>query len=78
MVLALRLYVLNGYQNKQRHLPYTTLTDLFCITDAESVYYAVRTESLRKTVTSRLLKCYYIPIRCLGTKNNFRATTRIS
>ena len=31
---------------KQRLLPYTTLADWFCITEVESVYSAVRTESL--------------------------------
>jgi hypothetical protein len=48
MVLTLRLCVLYGSQNKERLLPYTTLADWFCITDVESVYSAVRTESLYK------------------------------
>jgi len=34
-----------GPQNKQRLLPHTTLTDLFCITEGESVYCALRAES---------------------------------
>ena len=37
---------LYGSQNKQQLLPYTELTKGFCITEVESVYYAVRTESL--------------------------------
>ena len=47
MVLTLYLCVVYGYQNKQRLLLYTTLTDLFCITEVESVYCAVRTESYK-------------------------------
>jgi hypothetical protein len=35
-------------------LPYAALTDWFCITEVESVYSAVRTESLYKTDTIRL------------------------
>jgi len=54
MVLALRLCVLYGSQNRQRLLPYTTLADWFCITEVESVYCAVRTESLYKTDTFSL------------------------
>jgi hypothetical protein len=46
MVLTLRLCVLYGPHNKQQLLPYTTLADWFCITEAESVYCAVSTESL--------------------------------
>jgi len=34
---------------KKQHLPYTALSDWFCITEMESVYCAVRTESLPKT-----------------------------
>jgi len=49
MVLTLRLCALSGSQNRQRLLPYTTLADWFCITEVESVYSAVRTESLYKT-----------------------------
>jgi hypothetical protein len=36
------------WHNKERLLPYTTLPDWFCITDVESVYCAVGTESLYK------------------------------
>jgi hypothetical protein len=54
MVLALRLYVLNGSQNNQRLLPYTTLADKFCMTVVESVYCAVRIEFLCKTDTFSL------------------------
>jgi len=43
MVLALRLNVLYAL------LPCKTLTDWLCITEVESVYCAVRTESLYKT-----------------------------
>jgi len=35
--------------NKRQILPYTNLKDLFFITEMESVYRAVRTESLYKT-----------------------------
>jgi hypothetical protein len=51
LVLTLRLCFMYGPQNKQRLLPRTTLTDWFCITEMESVYCAVRTESLYKTGT---------------------------
>jgi hypothetical protein len=43
------LSVLYGSQNKQQMLTYTTSTDLFFINEVESVYCAVRTESLYKT-----------------------------
>jgi hypothetical protein len=49
LVLTLRLFVLYGSQNRQRLLPYTTLAVWFCITDVESVYCAVRAESLYET-----------------------------
>jgi hypothetical protein len=39
---------LYGSLNKERLLTYT-LADWFCITEVESVYCAVRTESLYKT-----------------------------
>jgi hypothetical protein len=51
---TLRLFVLYGSQNKQQLLPYKTLRDWFFITEVESVYSAVRTESLYKTDTLRL------------------------
>jgi len=54
MVLTLRLGVLYGSQNKQRLLPYTTPAYWFCITEVESVYCAVQTESLYKTDTFSL------------------------
>jgi hypothetical protein len=54
VVLSQHLYVLYGRQNKQQLLPYTALTDWFCITEVESVYSAVRTESLYKTDAIRL------------------------
>jgi len=40
-----------GSYNQQQLLPYTELADWFCITDVESVYCAVRSESLYKTDT---------------------------
>ena len=51
MMLTLGLCVVYGSQNKQQFFPYTTLTDWFCISEVESVYRTVRTESLRKTDT---------------------------
>jgi hypothetical protein len=50
------LSVLYGSQNKQRVLSYKILTHWFCITEMESVYSAVRTESLYKTESCRLYK----------------------
>ena len=50
-VLTLRLCVSYRSQNKQRILPYRSLRDRFCTTDVESVYCAVRSESLHKTDT---------------------------
>jgi len=47
MVLALHLCVLYGPYSRQRLLPYTELTGWFGITDVESVYCAVRTESYK-------------------------------
>jgi len=44
MVITLSLCVVYGSQNKQRLFPYTAVTDLVFITEAESVYCAVRTE----------------------------------
>jgi len=45
-LLPLLLCVLGGSQNKQLLLPYTAITDWFCVAEVESVYSAVRTESL--------------------------------
>jgi len=45
----LRFCVLYGSKNRQRLLLYTTLADWFCITEVESVYCAVGTESFYKT-----------------------------
>jgi hypothetical protein len=56
MVITLRARVLYGSQNKQGRLPYTALTDWFCITERECVYCVVRTESLCKTNTLRLFE----------------------
>ena len=44
-----------GSQNKQRRLSYA-LTDWFCTTEVESVYWAVRNEALHEAETSRLYK----------------------
>jgi len=49
MVLTLRLCVFFTDLNKERILSYTTLADWFRITEVESVYCAVRTDSLYKT-----------------------------
>jgi hypothetical protein len=46
MVFTLCLCVVYGSQYKPRLLPYTSLTDWFCITEVDSVYCAVRTETL--------------------------------
>jgi hypothetical protein len=43
-----------GSQNKQQLLPYAALTDWFCLTEVESVYRAVRIDSLHKTYVSSL------------------------
>jgi hypothetical protein len=51
---TLRLCVLYGSQNKQQLLSYKTLRDWFFITGVDSVYSAVRTETLYKTDTLRL------------------------
>jgi hypothetical protein len=54
--------------NKQRLLPYTTLAYWYCITEVESVYCAVRIESLYKTDTVSLYKgLNYERIACIGT-----------
>ena len=49
MVLTLHFYVVYGSQNEEQLLPYTILSEWFFITEVESVYYAVRNESLHKT-----------------------------
>jgi len=54
MVLTLLLCVLYVSHSRQRLLPYTALADWFCITEMESVYCAVRTESLCTTDTLSL------------------------
>jgi hypothetical protein len=46
MVLTLRSCVLYRSQNILQHLPYITATEWFFITEVETVYCAVRTESL--------------------------------
>jgi hypothetical protein len=57
MILTLRLCVLYGFHKRQRLFPYTTLANWFCIiTEVESVYCAVRTESLYNTDTVKGLK----------------------
>ena len=54
LLITLHLCVLCGSQNKQKFFPYTALTDWFFITMVESVYSAVRIESLYNTDTIRL------------------------
>ena len=46
-MLTLRLCLLYRSQNKQRLLACIALTDWFCVTEVESVYCAVRTESCK-------------------------------
>jgi len=62
--LRLRVCVLNGSHSRQRLLPYTILADWFCITEAESVCCAVRTESLYKTDTFSLQRDKLMYSRC--------------
>jgi hypothetical protein len=56
--LTTSMNILKSYMARRTNLcilvSRTTLTDWFCITVAESVYCAVRTESLYKTDTFRL------------------------
>jgi hypothetical protein len=54
VVPTLRLCVLYGSQNKQQLLHYKNIKRLFFISEVESVYSVVRTESLYKTDTLRL------------------------
>ena len=54
MLITSHLCVLCGTQNKQQLLPYTALTDWFFLTEMESVYSAVRFESLYNTDTISL------------------------
>jgi len=54
IVHILLLFVVYRSQNKQGLLLYTALTDWFCITEVESVYCTVRTETLDKTDTFHL------------------------
>jgi hypothetical protein len=57
IVITWNLCFLYGSRNKQQILPYTTLKGwFFFITEVESVYCAVRTESLYNTDTFRLYK----------------------
>jgi len=49
MELTFRLSDLHGTQNKERPDPYTALTGWVCMTEVESIYCAVRNESLYKT-----------------------------
>lgn len=45
-------------QDKQRPIPFTTLADWFCKAEVKSVHCAVRSESLYKTDTFLLHRCY--------------------
>jgi len=49
MVIALLNCVVYVSQNKEYLLPYSILTDLFCIAEVECVYCSVRAASLYKT-----------------------------
>jgi len=50
------VFVLYGPRNKQQRLPYTILTDWFCITEVGRVYCAVHTEFLYTEEELRLQK----------------------
>jgi hypothetical protein len=65
VVLPLRLCVLYGSQNKQLLLPYTTLAVWFRVTEVESVYCAVGTESLYKTDLFSLYRVNVTRIPCM-------------
>ena len=54
IIIILNWCVLYGSRNKRKILPYTTLKDWFFITEVESVYSAVRTESLYNADRPRL------------------------
>jgi len=51
---------------KKRLVPYTTLADLFGITEVDIVYSAVRTESLYKRDTFSLEIAYVTSVMCAG------------
>jgi hypothetical protein len=55
-----------GSQNKHRLLPYATSTDWFCVKEVDTVYCAVRTESLNKTHVSPT-KGGLDGVRCMST-----------
>jgi len=50
-MMTLRLCVLYRSQTKQRLLPYMIVIDCYFLTEVESVYCAVHTESLYKGLT---------------------------
>jgi len=76
MILTLRLCVLYGFHSRQRHFPYTTLANWFCIiTEVESVYCAVRTESLYET---RLVFKGLKTVREVRTTNELSSSICIS
>ena len=54
LVLTLLLCVVCLSLNKLQRLSYAALRDVFCITEVEGVYCAVRTNSLSKTDTFHL------------------------
>ena len=81
MVLTLRSCVLYGSQNRQQHLPSTILADWFCITEVESVYCTVRTESLYKTDTFRLKRVNWSVVvsvveKCIKNSQIWRRMTK--
>ena len=56
-------------------LPYTSLAEWFCITEVESVYCAVRTESLYKTGT--LVFKWLIKIQQRGNGTILKSVTKL-
>jgi hypothetical protein len=71
MVLTCGLCVLYGSQNTQRLLSYTALGDWFCITELESVYWAVRTDSLYRVIKKSLCT-WWLQYKCtLNILNSF-------
>jgi hypothetical protein len=60
--------VLFGSKNRQRSLPYSTLADWFRITEFESVYCVVRTESLHKTRLKLIHTYHAVPLPCRAAK----------
>jgi hypothetical protein len=67
VLLTSRLCVVCGFENKQRLLLYSGSTDWLCVTEVDSVYCKVRTESLHKTdpfVFKGLRQCQQMKGKC--------------